>query len=196
MYYYTRMKKYLSLTLSVIAFVAVIILMGTHFEYDGWQTIFFAAIALLAGYWFGKWTCHLHKHQSGFWITIGVFVLLNLMHSMIDGASIGGVSSFASGLAIISHEFARQPALYMVLLGMITPFVAHRHYRLLIVLLAVTGVWFLGAYLGYEFFVHVNQAEWLEPIADTAVFLFLGDILHHLHEEYRKLRNMDDCCHS
>jgi CHASE2 domain-containing sensor protein len=115
---------------------------------------------------------------------------------MIDGASIGGISSFASGIAILSHEFARQPALYVVLWGMLTPFIAHKPSRLLIVPLAVTGVWFLGAYAGYELFLHINAVSWLEPIADMAVFLFLGDILHHLHEEYRKRTKKGACCHT
>lgn len=190
------MKKYINIVLSTIALLAVIVLAATHFEYEGLQTILFILIATGAGYWLGTWTCHLHKRQSGFWITIGVFVLLNLMHSMIDGASIGGVTSFTAGIAVLSHEFVRQPALYIVLWGMLTPFIAHKPYRLLIVPLAVTGVWILGAYTGYELFFHINQAAWLEPIADMAVFLFLGDILHHIYEEYRKLSNKDVCCHN
>jgi len=172
-----------------------VILASTHFEYDGWQTILFALIALCVGYWFGKWTCHLHKRQNGFWITIGVFVLLNFMHSMIDGASISGVNSITAAIAILSHEFARQPALYIVLWGMLTPFIPRKHHRLLLVPVAVTGVWCIGVYIGHELFVHINRATWLEPIADQALFLFLGDILHHIREEYRKLSNKNDCCH-
>lgn len=190
------MKKYIPIVLSTIALIAVAVLAGTHFEYEGIQTIVYALLATGIGYWIGRWTCHLHKRQSGFWITIGIFIILNLMHSMIDGASIGGISSFASGIAILSHEFARQPALYVVLWGMLTPFIAHKPSRLLIVPLAVTGVWFLGAYAGYELFLHINAASWLEPIADMAVFLFLGDILHHLHEEYRKRTKKGACCHT
>ncbi len=190
------MKKYINLGLSSIALLAVLVLAVTHFEYGGLQTILFALIALGIGYWLGSWTCHLHKRQGGFWVTILVFVVLNLLHSMIDGASIGGISSSASGIAVLSHELARQPALYIVLWGMLAPFIAHKPYRLLIVPLAVTGVWILGAYTGYELFFHINQAVWLEPIADMALFLFLGDILHHIYEEYRKLRSKDTCCHS
>ena len=195
-YHIKHMKKYINIVLSTIALLAVIVLAATHFEYEGLQTILFALIAIGIGYWLGKWTCHLHTRQSGFWITIGVFVLLNLLHSMIDGASIGGISSFAAGIAILSHEFARQPALYIVLWGMLTPFITHKPYRLLVVPLAVTGIWLLGAYTGYELFLNINKATWLEPIADMAVFLFLGDILHHIYEEYRKLRNKDACCHN
>lgn len=190
------MKNYLVLTLNSIALVAVLILAVTHFEYEGIHTLLFALLALVAGYWFGTWTCHLHKKQNGFWITIGVFAILNLLHSMIDGASVGGITSFTNGIAILSHEFARQPALYVVLWGMLTPFVAFKSYRLFIVPFAVTGVWLLGAYIGFELFLHVNNASWLEPIADMAVFLFLGDILHHIYEEYRKLTQKADCCHN
>ncbi len=117
------MQKYLNITLNVIALLAVIILTVTHFEYEGLQTLIYALVAIIIGYWFGKWTCHLHKKQNGLWITVAVFSILNLMHSMIDGASIGGVTSFTAGIAILSHEFARQPALYVVLWGMLTPFI-------------------------------------------------------------------------
>lgn len=189
------MKKYINIVLSMIALGAVVTLAATHVVYEGVQSIIFATSSLLIGFWFGRWTCHLHKRQSGFWVTICIFVLLNLLHSMIDGASIGGISSFASGIAVLSHEFARQPVLYVVLWGMLTPFIARRPSRLLIVPLAVTGVWVLGAYTGYELFFHINQAPWLEPIADMAVFLFLGDIIHHLYEEYHKLKHTTACCH-
>ena len=130
------MKNYVSLILSSIALIAVVALTATHFEYRGPSTIVFAAIALLLGYQFGRWTCHLHSRAQGFWITVIIFALLNLLHSMIDGASIGGVASFASGVAVLTHELARQPALYVVLWGMLTPFTLHTRLRVLIVLLA------------------------------------------------------------
>lgn len=190
------MKKYTALLFGIIALIATLALIVSHFEYEGVQTIFFALIAIGVGYWLGTWTCHLHKRQNGFWITIIVFVLLNILHSMIDGASIGGLSSFTSGLAVLSHEFARQPALYIVLWGMLAPFVTYRPTRLLLVPLIVTGTWLVGAYTGYALFDHITQTSWLEPIADMAVFLFLGDILHHIYEEYRKLTNKDVCCHT
>ena len=189
------MKKYAPLVLNAVAILAIITLIATHLEYNGIQTIVYALIAITIGYHLGRWTCHLHQKQQGFWITIGVFVLLNLIHSMIDGASIGEVSSFAGGVAMLSHEMARQPALYIVLWGMLTPFISHRPTRLLIAPLAVTGVWMLGAYMGYGLFSHINETVWLEPIADMAVFLFLGDLIHHIREEYGKLKHKAACCH-
>jgi len=190
------MGKYINITLSFIAFFASMILIGTHFEYEGLQTLLFASTAIAIGYWFGKWTCHLHKKQRGFWLTIAVFVILNLLHSMIDGASIGGATSFASGIALLSHEFARQPALYIVLWGMLTPFVLSKPLRFLIVPLAVSCVWLLGAYIGSNLFVKIHETTWLEPIADMAMFLFLGDILHHIIEQYQKLKSKKACCHT
>jgi hypothetical protein len=189
------MKKYFNLTLSTLALIAIAVLIATHFAYTGLYSILFAVIALGIGYWFGKWTCHLHKKQSGFWITIAIFILLNLLHSMIDGASIGGITSFTKAIAVVSHEFARQPALYVVLWGMLTPFALGKH-RFLVVPVMVTGIWFLGVYLGMGLFRHANEARWLEPIANQALFLFLGDIVHHIYEEYRKLRNKHLCCHT
>jgi hypothetical protein len=190
------MKKYIPFSLSIIALIATLALVVSHFEYDGLRTIVFIAVALVIGYRLGSWTCHLHKRQNGFWVTIIVFVVLNVLHSMIDGASIGELSSFTSGLAVLSHELARQPALYIVLWGMLAPFVIYRPARLLLVPVIVTGTWLVGAYIGYGMFDYIGHAEWLEPIADMAVFLFLGDIIHHIREEYGKLRNKKTCCHN
>lgn len=189
------MKKYLNLILSLVALVAVIILTISHFEYDGPLTILFILLAISLGYWFGQWTCHLHQKHYGFWLTVGVFSILNLLHSMIDGASIGEVASFTSGLAILSHELVRQPALYLVLWGMLTPFVSHRLLRLLIVPVTVSGVWLVGVFFGHELFLHLESTPWLELVADQALFLFVGDIFHHIREEYYKLKQGDDCCH-
>ena len=189
------MKRYIPLTLNIIALIAATILVGTHFHYEGPSTIFFALIALGAGYLFGTWTCHLHKKVGGFWITIGLFVLLNMLHSMIDGASIGGMDSLSSAVAVLSHEAARQPALYIVLWGMLTPFVSHKSSRLLITPLAVTGVWVLGIYLGNSTLTYLGEITWLNHVADMAGFLFIGDIVHHVIEEYRKCTKTSTCCH-
>ena len=78
---------------------------------------------------------------------------------------------------------------------MLTPFTLAKQYRILIVPIVVSGVWMLGVYLGYKLFININQTVWLEPIADMAVFLFLGDILHHIIEQYSKLKNRNTCCH-
>ncbi len=189
------MKKYINLLLHSVALLAIVILIATHFEYDGWLTIVFGILAIIAGYWFGQWTCHVHKKHKGFWITIGLFVLLNFMHSMVDGASVGQADSFFGAIALLSHEFARQPALYVVLWGMLTPFVFKRSYRMLLVPVMVTGVWLLGVYGGHGLAIYVDQISWLELVADQALFLFLGDILHHIFEEYGKLKKQGRCCH-
>ena len=190
------MKKYIPIILHSIALIALATLIANHFEYRGITTILMMIAAIGIGHLIGSWTCHLHNKGRGFWITIAIFVMLNLIHSVIDGASIGTISSFSQGLAILSHELARQPAFYIVLWCMLTPF-TQRHHRFIIIPLAVTGVWFIGSYLGYELFVHINTIPWLEPIADQAVFLFLGDIIHHIREEYRKLNTQGhQCCHT
>ncbi len=189
------MKKYLNILLSSLALIAVALLVVIHIDYQGWHTVLYAFIAVIIGYWFGMWTCHFHKKQKGFLITVVVFSLLNLLHSMIDGASTGGFTSYTNAIAILSHEFARQPALYIVLWGMITPFVIKRHHRVLIVLVTVTGVWLVGVALGRDLYLHISRAPWLGPIADQALFLFLGDLIHHIYEEYRKLFTVDACCH-
>lgn len=190
------MKQYIPITLHTFALLSIAFLLTDHFEYEGIQTFFFAGIATILGYYLGMWTCHLHAKQKGFWITIGIFVLLNGIHSMIDGASVGAIGSFAGAIAMLSHEFARQPALYIILWGMLTPFVRHTPTRLLLVPLLVTGTWLVGAHSGYQLVETITTLPWLESIADMAVFLFLGDILHHTYEEYRKLKKDTTCCHS
>ena len=195
-YYVHYMKKYGTLALNLIALIATLGLILSHFEYEGIQTIVFMGIAVGIGYTLGRWTCHLHKREGGFWVTIVVFVLLNLLHSTIDGASVGNLSSFVSGIATLSHELARQPALYIVLSGMLAPFITRKLSRLLLVPIIVTGTWFIGAYIGYELFSEISNIAWLEPIADMAAFLFLGDIFHHIYEEYGKIRNKNLCCHT
>ncbi len=189
------MKRYFILTLHSIALVAVVALIASHFEYDGPVTIIASLVAIIVGYVLGSWTCHLHKSKHGFWITIAVFVALNLLHSTIDGASIGDVPSFAQDIAVLSHELARQPALYIVLWGMLTPFIANHYSRLAVLPVAVTGIWMLGAYLGFRLFETITEVPWLEIVADSAIYLFLGDIIHHLIEEYHKLKRTDTCCH-
>lgn len=186
--------KYLNITLNTIALIAIGFLAVTHFEYNGWYTILFAVAATAIGYLLGMWTCHLHKKNMGFWITIIIFVVLNLLHSAIDGTSITSFTALASVVAILSHELARQPALYLVLWGMLTPFATARQYRILIVPIAVTGVWMIGVSIGHTIFADAGGISWIEPLADQAMFLFLGDILHHLYEEYGKLKHQT-CCH-
>jgi hypothetical protein len=189
------MKRYFPFVLHTVALVAVLILIISHIRVEGALALVPAILAIIAGYLIGSWTCHIHQLKRGFWVTMVVFVLLNLVHSVIDGASVGDITSFAQGLAVLSHEFARQPALYVVLWGMLTPFVKQEYRRLFVVPVVVTGTWFVGAYIGYHAVEAVAQVAWLEGVADWGLFLFLGDIAHHIREEYRKLRNVNDCCH-
>ncbi len=189
------MKRYFPIVLHIVAFGAAIVLIGSHIRTEGFLPIVPTAIAIVCGYLIGSWTCHIHQMRKGFWITIAVFVGINVLHSVIDGASVGDMSSFTQGLAILSHEFARQPALYVVLWGMLTPFVQQQYRRLFVVPVIVTGTWFVGAYIGYHAVAVVAHTPWLEGIADLAIFLFLGDIIHHIREEYRKLVHPQDCCH-
>ncbi len=187
------MKRYLSLTLHIISLLATVALAITHLHIDSISTIVAIAITIGLGYWIGMWTCHFHKRQQGLWVTVAIFVLLNLLHSMIDGASIGGMESFAAGIAVLTHELARQPVLYLVLWGMLAPFIVRR--RLVVVPIAVTGVWLVGAYMGYQLFTQVNDTPWLANVAHLSLFLFMGDIIHHVLEEYKKLRTSTSCCH-
>jgi len=191
------MKKYLNLGLNLTSLVVVVAMLVTHFEYSGIQTIALSVAAVIGGYWLGILTCHVHKKSQGFWLTLVVFIVLNLGHSLIDGASIGGSVGFWQGIAVLSHEFARQPALYVVLWGMLTPFINAKWKRIVIVPIVVSGTWLVGIAIGMEAQVMVSSVSWLETVADMGMYIFLGDILHHVVEEYQKVNSADQksCCH-
>lgn len=184
------MRKYLNLCLNIIALGAAIVLATSHFHFDGLTSIFFAAIVVILGVFLGQITCHFHQRSVGFWVTLVIFVALNILHSMIDGVSLHGYDS-ASLAAVLSHEVARQPALYLVLWGMLAPFSLNKSIKLLIVPVVVTGAWLTGVSLGTT----ISLAEGFHVIAEMGVFFFIGDILHHLYEEFQKIIRPEKCCH-
>lgn len=132
------------------------------------------------GYLLGKITCNNHFKNSGIWITIIIFVLINGLHSLIDGISLVGMSHYKVLGLMAGHELIRQPVLYALFLGMILPFAAKRWARHGLAFLAVTGVWAIavgiGSYFGNEL-VHLAQFENFVPYLQ---FLFIGDVIHHV----------------
>lgn len=189
------MKKSLPLLLSCLALGTALILVFRDFQYTG-IFVLTAALSLVLGYYFGKWTCHLHTKKNGFLITVTVFILLNFLHSLIDGASVGSSTTIPKLVAILSHELARQPALYIILWGMLTPFTMRKYQRLFLIPLIVTGTWCTGLYIGQGLLHQVSIVPWLEPVVNQTVFLFIGDIIHHIVEESRKLQKSNMCCHT
>lgn len=135
------------------------------------------------GYLLGKITCNSHFKKSGIWITITIFILINGLHSLIDGVSLVGMDHGNALGLMAGHELIRQPVLYALFLGMILPFNnLSRWVRYGVAFLAVTGVWALSATIGSLFgnqLVHIAQFESFVPYFQ---FLFIGDIIHHIFD--------------
>lgn len=137
-------------------------------------------IFLVIGYFLGKITCNAHFKKSGFWITLILFVAINALHSFIDGASLTGTSGHETLGLMAIHELIRQPVLYALFFGIITPFVPSWISRLGIGFVAVTGVWAVTALLGTWFGAELASIKTIEPTLDYFKYIFIGDIIHHI----------------
>jgi hypothetical protein len=145
-------------------------------------------LLLCVGYYLGKITCSVHLKNTSITITLVVFVLMNIVHSFIDGISFTGQSFFYWLSAVGGHEAIRQPTLYIVLWAILQPVTINTYMKILICFLAVTGAWFLAIWLGKISGASVahlyNTAKWV----GYSIFLFIGDIAHHLIDQYNMIK--------
>lgn len=133
------------------------------------------------GYLLGKITCNNHFKNSGIWITIFVFVLINGLHSLIDGISLVGMSHWKVLGLMAGHELIRQPVLYALFLGMILPFEhLSRWARYALAFAAVTGVWAIAVGIGSLFGNELVTLSSFEHFVPYLQFLFVGDVVHHV----------------
>ncbi len=150
-----------------------------------------AVSLFVLGYIFGEATCHFHSKSKGLALSLVLFFLFNLTHSVIDGIAWNG-----NILAVFLHESVRQPTLYLLLWGIMTPFsVITRQQKILISIVSVTGIWMIGLWIGADLYQLIDQAPGLHQIIEVFVFLLIGDLMHHLVEEITKLRNPHSCGH-
>lgn len=145
-------------------------------------------IALLCGgYYLGKITCSVHFKNMSIGITMTVFILMNVVHSFIDGISFSGQPFLYWLGAVGGHELIRQPTLYIVLWTILQPIESDKHLKIIICVLSVTIAWLLGIWLGKISGASVSHlyhtAEWV----GYSIFLFIGDIAHHLIDQYHAL---------
>jgi hypothetical protein len=159
----------------------VLLLLGSEQRYSNPLLI----LALLcAGYYLGKITCSVHLKNMSLGITLIVFILMNIVHSFIDGISFIGQSFIYWISAVAGHEAIRQPMLYIILWAMLQPVVTNNYIKILVCFVAVTCTWFIGIWLGKIGGTSVshlyNAAEWI----GYGIFLFIGDIIHHLVDQY------------
>lgn len=143
---------------------------------------------LCGGYYLGKITCSVHLKNASIGITVFVFIMMNLVHSFFDGISFNG-RSFSYWLgAVGGHELIRQPTLYVMLWAMIQPVNTTAYLKISICILAVTGMWAVGIWLGK---ISGSSLAHLSTVADWvgySIFLFIGDIVHHVIDQYALLK--------
>jgi hypothetical protein len=146
-------------------------------------------VLLAGGYYLGKLTCSVHFKNTGIGLTLLAFVLMNIVHSFIDGISFSQQSFYYWLSAIGGHEAIRQPTLYIILWAILQPSIKNNYVKALICLLSVSGAWLLGIWLGTisgDTVSHVyNIEEWMQ----YSIFLFIGDIAHHFIDQYKVLKN-------
>jgi hypothetical protein len=145
-------------------------------------------IYLVIGYYFGKITCGTHSKRYGLWLTLGLFILLNFLHSLIDGVLLTSISTTYRSIAVYSHELIRQPALYIVIWSMLQPFTAKSAYKIILSILAVTGIWILGTYAGTLLGSTIHSLSKFDVYLAMTIFIFAGDIIHHLIDDFRHLK--------
>lgn len=173
-------RIYFAKALFIIAAIALLLLKSEqHFVNP--IAIF---VLLFAGYYLGKITCSVHFRNMGIGITLVVFMFMNIIHSFFDGISFTGQSFFYWVSAVGGHEAIRQPALYVILWATLQPVIKSDYLKVFVCFLAITGVWLAGIWLGKLSGSSVshfsNAAAWVR----YSIFLFIGDIIHHLGDQY------------
>jgi hypothetical protein len=154
-----------------------------HFYYP-----VFILLLLFCGYYLGKITCSVHLQNTSIGITLFVFIVMNLIHSFIDGISFNGQPFFYWLTAVGGHELIRQPTLFIILWAMLQPVNLKRVTKILLSIASITGAWLLGIWLGKTSGSSVSHlyraAEWI----GYSIFLFIGDIAHHLMDQYNMMK--------
>ncbi len=143
---------------------------------------------LIAGYYFGKVTCGTHSKKMGFAATLVLFGILNIVHSLIDGLALVGIANNYRSLAIASHELIRQPALYVIVWATLQPFQVPWVQKVLFSFLMVTGIWALGTAIGMFAGGSIQQIPEIHGFLTCSIFIFVGDIVHHMMDEFRHVR--------
>lgn len=142
------------------------------------------AIFLLFGYLLGKITCNSHIKKYGLWITLIIFVVINAIHSFIDGSSLVTLSKDKGLFLMFIHEVIRQPILYVLFFGIVIPFKLSKASRIVTALFMVSGIWLISVFLGILFGNILSQVHTIEPYLSYFQFLFIGDMVHHIVDWY------------
>jgi hypothetical protein len=146
-------------------------------------------LLLVGGFYLGKITCSVHLKNTGIGLTLVVFVLMNLLHSFIDGLSFTGQSLFYWLGAVGGHEAIRQPTLYIILWAIFQPVAINNSLKILLCIFSVTGAWLVGIWLGEISGASVSHLYNIADWVDYSIFLFIGDIAHHLIDQYSVMKH-------
>jgi len=81
----------------------------------------------------------------------------------------------------------RQPTLFIILWAILQPVNLRVVTKIFLSIASVTGAWFLGLWLGKISGSTVSHLYHVGDWVGYSIFLFIGDILHHFVDQYRKL---------
>ncbi|MDB4925058.1 MAG: hypothetical protein JWR23_1114 [Mucilaginibacter sp.] len=146
-------------------------------------------LLLCCGYYLGKITCSVHLQNTSIGITLFVFIVMNLIHSFIDGISFNGQPFFYWLTAVGGHELIRQPTLYIILWAMLQPASISGFLKALICILSITIAWLIGIWLGKISGATVSHLYPIGEWTGYSIFIFIGDIVHHLIDQYRQVKH-------
>ncbi|WP_299513953.1 hypothetical protein [Mucilaginibacter sp.] len=114
---------------------------------------------------------------------------MNLIHSFIDGISFNGQPFFYWLTAVGGHELIRQPTLYIILWAMLQPASISGFLKALICILSITIAWLIGIWLGKISGATVSHLYPIGEWTGYSIFIFIGDIVHHLIDQYRQVKH-------
>ena len=166
----------------VIAAAVLVLLLNTH---QHLTNPFLIITLLAAGYYLGKITCSFRLKDVGIIITLLVFIVMNIVHSYLDGISLTDTSFFYQLSVIGGHEAIRQPTLYIVLLTILEPFYLNNYKRAIICFTTITIAWLIGLWLGKVSGATIAHSYNVSKWIGYSIFIFIGDIIHHLTDEYK-----------
>ena len=147
-----------------------------------YETFILIPLITILGYLFGKYTCGFQASRGyGFYTTIIVFALLNLIHSIIDGTLFIN-NNFMASILMSGHELVRQPILYTLFFGMISIFEVPQYKKIMISILSISFTWILGLLIG-KYFIPISL-EQFDNIAIYTYAFFIGDVLHHVFDYF------------
>jgi len=182
-FFSTERVFYIKLTIIVAAMVILVIKSEQKFSNP-----LIILLVLWAGYYLGKLTCQVYFKNTGIGLTLFFFVLMNIVHSFIDGIGINGQPFFYWVSAVSGHEAIRQPTLYILLWAILQPISMNSYLKVVICLFSVTGAWLLGIWFGKLNGAYLGHFYNLAQLMGYSLFLFIGDIFHHLIDQYGFIR--------